>query len=395
VRFTQSVEHAISVDEMRRQARRRLPRAVFDAIEGAAGDEITMRANREALEQIRLRPRALADVRSRDLSTTVLGQPVTMPVLLAPCGMARMADSEAELAVARSAQRAGTVFAISGASSYSLEDIAGAATGPLWYQLYLPPTRDGAAALIARVEDAGYPVLCVTVDTAVEITRERDVRNRLTLPIRPTPRLVLSGLSRPRWSKDFVLGKVGHGHSMHGFGRAVRTAYQNLADTIENLTPVTFDDLAWLRERWDGKLVVKGILRGDECERMLDLGVDGIVVSNHGGRTVDCVMATIDALPEVVEAVAGRAEVFVDGGVRRGTDVVKALALGARACLIGRPYMYGLGAGGEAGVDRVLGILRAELERAMALLGCATVADIDAGIVAQARSAATVTQLGA
>jgi isopentenyl diphosphate isomerase/L-lactate dehydrogenase-like FMN-dependent dehydrogenase len=380
---------------MRRQARRRLPRAVFDAIEGAAGDEITMRANREALEQIRLRPRALADVRSRDLSTTVLGQPVTMPVLLAPCGMARMADSEAELAVARSAQRAGTVFAISGASSYSLEDIAGAATGPLWYQLYLPPTRDGAAALIARVEDAGYPVLCVTVDTAVEITRERDVRNRLTLPIRPTPRLVLSGLSRPRWSKDFVLGKVGHGHSMHGFGRAVRTAYQNLADTIENLTPVTFDDLAWLRERWDGKLVVKGILRGDECERMLDLGVDGIVVSNHGGRTVDCVMATIDALPEVVEAVAGRAEVFVDGGVRRGTDVVKALALGARACLIGRPYMYGLGAGGEAGVDRVLGILRAELERAMALLGCATVADIDAGIVAQARSAATVTQLGA
>jgi isopentenyl diphosphate isomerase/L-lactate dehydrogenase-like FMN-dependent dehydrogenase len=395
VRFTQSVDNAISVDEMRRQALRRLPRAVFDAIEGAAGDEITMRANREALEQIRLRPRALADVRTRDLSTTVLGQPVTMPVLLAPCGMARMADSEAELAVARSAQRAGTVFAISGASSYSLEDIAGAATGPLWYQLYLPPTRDGAAALIARVEHAGYPVLCVTVDTAVEITRERDVRNRLTLPIRPTPRLVLSGLSRPRWSKDFVLGKVGHGHSMHGFGRAVRTAYQNLAATIENLTPVTFDDLAWLRERWDGKLVVKGILRGDECERMVDLGVDGIVVSNHGGRTVDCVMPTIEALPEVVEAVAGRAEVFVDGGVRRGTDVVKALALGARACLVGRPYMYGLGAGGEAGVDRVLAILRAELERAMALLGCATVADIDGSIVAQARSAATVTQLGA
>jgi len=373
---------------MGRLAQRRLPRAVFDAVEGAAGDEISMRANRSALDDVRLRPRALADVSRRDLSTTVLDQPVSMPVLLAPCGMARMADSEAELAVARSAERAGTIFAVSGASSYSLEDIAAAASGPKWYQLYLPPTRDAATVLLARVEQAGYPVLCVTVDTAVEITRERDVRNRLTLPIKLSPRLVLSGVSRPRWSKDFLLGKVGHGHSMHGFGRAVRTAYQNLAATIENLVPVTFEDLAWLREQWAGKLVVKGILRGDECERMVDLGIDGVVVSNHGGRTVDCVMPTIDALPEVVEAVGGRAEVFVDGGFRRGTDVVKAIALGARACLIGRPYMYGLGAGGEAGVDRVLAIFGSELERAMALLGCATIADIDPSMVDRARQRA-------
>ncbi len=374
---------------MAERARRRLPRGVFDAIEGAAGDEVTMRANRTAMEAFWLRPRALADVALRDLSTTVLGQPVSMPVLLAPCGMARMANSEAEIAVARASARADTVFVVSGASSYSLEDIAAAADGALWYQLYLPPRRQDATALLERVRGAGYGTLCVTIDTAVEITRERDVRNRLTLPLKITPRLLATGMSRPAWAKDFLLGRVGQGHSMHGFGRAVRTAYQNLADTIENLVPVTFDDVAWLREQWAGKLVIKGVLRGDECARMVDLGVDGIVVSNHGGRTVDCVPPAIQALPEVVEAVAGRAEVLVDGGFRRGTDVIKAIGLGARACLVGRPYMYGLAAYGEAGVDRVLSIFRSELERAMALLGCATVGDIDESLVSTAPTAIT------
>jgi isopentenyl diphosphate isomerase/L-lactate dehydrogenase-like FMN-dependent dehydrogenase len=380
VRAAQSMARVVNADEMAARARRRLPRGVFDAIEGGAGDEVTMRANRAALQRVWLRPRALADVSRRDLSTTVLGQPVSMPVLLAPCGMARLAHSEAELAVARAAAHAGTLFAVSGASSCSLEEIAAAAPGPLWYQLYLPPRRADATALLERVERAGYAALCVTIDTAVEITRERDVRNRLTLPLKITPRLVATGVSRPLWAKDFLLGRVGQAHSMHGFGRAVRTAYQNLADTIENLVPVTFEDLAWLREAWAGKLVVKGVLRGDEVERMLGLGIDGVVVSNHGGRTVDCVPPTIEALPEVVDAVGGRAEVFVDGGFRRGTDVLKALALGARACLIGRPYMYGLAAGGEAGVERVLAIFRGEIERAMALLGCATVADVDSSL---------------
>jgi isopentenyl diphosphate isomerase/L-lactate dehydrogenase-like FMN-dependent dehydrogenase len=377
------IDRVLNVHDMRERARRRLPRGVFDAIEGGAADEITMRENVAALQRLWLRPRALADISHRDLATTVLGQPVSMPLLLAPCGMARMANSEAELAVARSAAGAGTAFVVSGASSYSLEEIAHAAAGPLWYQLYLPPKRADAEVLIERVEQAGYGVLCVTIDTAVEITRERDARNRLTLPLRITPHLVMSGLSRPRWSRDFLLGKLGQGHSMHGFGRAVRTAYRNLTAAIENLVPVTFEDLVWLRERWPGKLVVKGVLRGDECAEMVDLGVDGFVVSNHGGRTVDCVVPTIAALPEVVEASGGRAEVFVDGGIRRGTDVVKVLALGARACLIGRPYMYGLAAGGEAGVDRVLEIIRTELDRAMALLGCATVADVDESLVSR------------
>jgi isopentenyl diphosphate isomerase/L-lactate dehydrogenase-like FMN-dependent dehydrogenase len=387
VRRTQSIARVYSVDAMTARARRRLPRGVFDAIEGGAGDEVTLRANREALQRLYLRPRALADVSRRDLSTTVLGQPVRMPVLLAPCGMARMADSDAELAVARAAGRAGTIFAVSGASSYSLEEIARAATGPLWYQLYLPPERAVADALLARVERAGYGVVCVTIDTAVEITRERDIRNRLTLPLRITPQLIAGGATRPAWAKDFLLGRVGQAHRMHGFGGAVRTAYQNLVGTIENLVPVTHDDLAWLRERWPGRLVVKGVLRGEDCERMIALGVDGIVVSNHGGRTVDGLAPTIDVLPEVVEAAAGRAEVLIDGGFRRGTDVAKALALGARACLVGRPYMFGLAAGGEAGVDRVLAILAGELERAMALLGCATVADLDASIVRAAPAA--------
>lgn len=381
--FRRKVDDVLNIDEMRTRAKW-LPRAVFDAIDGGASDEITLRANRTAYERLWLRPRALADVSKRDLSTTALGQTISMPLMLAPCGFGRMANSQAELAVARAAGRAGTLFALSGSASYSPEDIAKVATGPRWYQLYLPTDRAATLVLLERIERAGYEVLCVTIDTPVTPKRERDYRNKLTMPLQFSPSLLMTGMSNPIWAKDFLLGKVGdRGAAGHLFG-GVRTAYWNFAKTLRDVRPVTFADVRWLRAHWKGKLVIKGVMRGDECGEMVDAGVDGIVVSNHGGRNLDCVRATIDILPEVVAAVNGRVEVFVDGGIRRGTDVIKAIALGAQACLIGRPYLFGLAAGGEAGVTRVLEIFRNEIEHTMAMAGCATVDDIDASLVTSA-----------
>jgi isopentenyl diphosphate isomerase/L-lactate dehydrogenase-like FMN-dependent dehydrogenase len=374
------VDRVLNIAEMRERARW-LPRAVFDAIDGAASDEITLRANRSALDAIWLRPRALADVSRRDLTTTVLGRSISMPLMLDPCGFARLADSDGELAVARAAGRAGTVFAVSGSASYSVEEIAAAANGPLWYQLVLSPDKSAAQAIVERVEKLGYEALILTIDTPVTPKRERDYRNHLTVPLQISPRLLMTGLSNPAWAKDFVLGKVGHRGVSPLKITGVRTAYWNFARSIHNLRSITFDDIRWFREQWKGKLVVKGVLRGDEVPRMVDLGVDGIIVSNHGGRNLDCVRASIEILPEVVEAAKDRVEVFMDGGIRRGTDVVKALALGARACLVGRPYLFGLAVGGEAGVSRVIEIFRNEIEHTMAMMGCASVADIDRSMV--------------
>jgi isopentenyl diphosphate isomerase/L-lactate dehydrogenase-like FMN-dependent dehydrogenase len=378
--FRRNVADVLNIEEMRERAKW-LPRAVFDAIDGGASDEITLRANRTAYEKLWLRPRALADVSKRNLATTALGQPISMPLMLAPCGFGRMANSQAELAVARAAGRFGTVFGVSGSASYSPEDIAKVATGPLWYQMYLPETREATQALLDRVKGAGYEVLCVTIDTPVTPKRERDYRNKLTMPLQFSPSLIMTGLSNPVWAKDFMLGRVGdRGAAGHIFG-GVRTAYWNFARIVRNVRPVTFPDVEWLRDHWQGKLVIKGVMRGDECPQMVKVGVDGIQVSNHGGRNLDCVRATIDILPEVLAAVDGKVEVFVDGGIRRGTDVVKAIALGAKACLIGRPYLFGLAAGGEAGVTRVLEIFRNEIEHTMAMAGCASVADIDSSLV--------------
>jgi len=378
--FRRNVNDVLNIEEMRKRAQW-LPRAVFDAIDGGASDEITLRANHTAYERLWLRPRALADVSKRNLSTTALGQPISMPLMLAPCGFGRMANSQAELAVARAAGRAGTLFALSGSASYSPEDVAKVATGPRWYQLYLPADRAETLSILERIERVGYEVLCVTIDTPVTPKRERDYRNKLVMPLQFSPSLLMTGMSNPVWAKDFLLGNVGdRGAAGHLFG-GVRTAYWNFAKTLRDVRPVTFADVRWLRDHWKGKLVIKGVMRGDECGEMVDAGVDGIVVSNHGGRNLDCVRATIDILPEVVAAVSGRAEVFVDGGIRRGTDVIKAIALGAQACLIGRPYLFGLAAGGEAGVTRVIEIFRNEIEHTMAMAGCATVKDIDASLV--------------
>jgi isopentenyl diphosphate isomerase/L-lactate dehydrogenase-like FMN-dependent dehydrogenase len=364
-----------------RQRAKRLPKPVFDAIDGGATDEITLRANQTAYQELWLRPRPLEDVSTVDISTTVFGSTISMPLMLDPCGFARMAHPDAELAVRRAAGKAGTIFVASGTGSYPLEDVAAAGNGDLWYGLYLPSNREVTEDQLERAKAAGYGVMCVTIDSPIMGKRERDYRNRLTSPLRMSPRLVVSALSNPVWAANFALGRVARG----GAYRSAKTAYKDFANTIQAAKPVTYADIAWLRQIWNGPFVVKGVQRGDECNAIVDLGVDGIIVSNHGARHLDTVRPTIDILPEVVAAVGDRAVIFVDGGVRRGTDVVKALALGARACLIGRPYMYGLAAGGEAGVRRVLEIFRTEITQAMALLGCRNVGEIDRSMVTAER----------
>jgi isopentenyl diphosphate isomerase/L-lactate dehydrogenase-like FMN-dependent dehydrogenase len=370
------LDRLINLADMEHAARRRLPSPIFDIIAGGAGDEVSLRANRRCFEDIRLRPRALVDVSERDLSTTILGVSSSMPIMLDPAGYQRMASSEAELAVARAAGSLGAHFVLSTVSSYPLEAVAEAATGPRWFQLYLPPgDANDAAELVKRAANAGYDALCLTVDTTMRALRERDVRNQFSLPLRPTARLVASCAARPRWSLDFILGGVARGTAA-GFSQkmlSVKAAGSVLSSTMR---PVTEADFRLVRRLWDGPLVIKGVLRGDEAARLVSMGADGIVVSNHGGRQLDSVPATVQALPEVVEALNGRAQVFLDGGIRRGTDVVKALALGATAVLMGRPYVYGLAIGGEAGVRRALQIIRDETENAMGLLGCRNVAEV-------------------
>ena len=373
-----NTRRAHTAEDMRLIARRRLPRVVFDAIDGGAGDETSIRENRGAFTRLALRPRALVDVSEIDLKTTVLGTPISMPIMLAPCSFARMCNSQAEPGVARAAGRAKTIYVVPGGSGAPPERVAAEATGPLWYQLYLKPDRTATAQLVDRVESAGYGVLCVTIDTPSKPFRDRDVRNGIDLPLRPSLQLALAGLSRPRWAFDFLFG----GNDPETVVAASR-AYDNFADAIMHIKSVTLDDVTWLRDRWRGQLVVKGVLRGEDVHPLVDVGVDGIVVSNHGGRNLDGVVATIDVLPEIVAAAGGRIEVLLDGGVRRGTDVLKALALGARACLIGRPYMYALAAGGEQAVDRLLLLLRNELHRAMSFAGIPSIEAIDATVVEQ------------
>ncbi|MEN3284781.1 MAG: hypothetical protein V7607_5921 [Solirubrobacteraceae bacterium] len=323
---------------------------------------------------MKLRPRVLRDVTERALRTTVLGHPLSMPMLLAPCGFARMVHRDGERAVARAAARAGTAYVLTGGSSFTIAEVASA--GPVWFQLYVPPRRAATEALLDEAEQAGCTVLCVTLDGQVQLARDRDYRNRVTVPLARSPRVLLQGARHPAWLRDFLRGRVARGPACE----RIASEYWRLARSVTHTASVTVDDLRWLRGRWRGPLVVKGVMRAEECDALIDCGVDAVIVSNHGGRLLDGTSATIEALPEIVDAVAGRAEVLLDGGLRRGTDVVKALALGARACLVGRPYLWGLAAGGEDGVLAVLEILRREIDQAMALLGCTSVDEIDASI---------------
>jgi 4-hydroxymandelate oxidase len=360
-------EDRVGIDDFERHARERLPQMVYDYFAGGSGEEWTLLENLRAFDRWVLRPRVLVDVAKVDLSTTVLGQPISFPILLAPTAFHRLGHADGELATARAAASLGAIMVLSTISTVPLEDVA--ATGAdRWFQLYVMQDRSLSEDLVRRAHAAGYRALILTVDTPFLGPRLRDVRNRFTLP----PDIDMANL---------------HAITMPGgSGPGGRSTGSELADffAAEHDASLSWDDLAWLRSVSPMPLVLKGVMTAEDAKLAADAGVDGIIVSNHGGRQLDGVPAALDALPEVVDAVEGRVEVLMDGGVRRGTDVLKALALGARAVLIGRPYLWGLVCDGEAGVRQVLEMLRDELVLAMQLAGKQSVGEIDRSLVAPA-----------
>jgi isopentenyl diphosphate isomerase/L-lactate dehydrogenase-like FMN-dependent dehydrogenase len=377
-----------TVADARRLARRRLPGPVWDYLDGGAGAETTLRANVEAFEHVEFRPNVAMSrgTPPPDLTTSVLGAPVSMPLLLSPVGFTRMMDPAGDIAAAQAAAAAGTIVTLSSLSGHSVAEVAAAATGPAWFQLYLLGGRPGAEQLIDRAQKAGYHALVVTVDTPVPGNRERDLRHGLSPPLRLDRRTVMAMAPRvvghPRWLIDaardhFQLDLV-NASSLELDG-----APMSAGDALFHwlASPARWDDFAWIREQWDGPVVAKGVHTGDDARRAIDAGVQAVVVSNHGGRQLDSVAPTVRALVEVVAAVDGRVEVLMDGGIRRGADVVKAVALGARAAMSGRAWAYGLAAAGRSGVDRVLGILRQDIDRTMRLAGAASLAEIDRSLV--------------
>jgi len=374
----------VNIEDLRLLARRRLPKVVFDYLDGGAEGEVTLRENRRAFDAVTFRPHHAVSVSGVDLRTAVLGSELAFPLLLAPVGYSRLMHPAGERAAAGAAGAAGAAYILSTMSGHKLEEVKAASSGPVWYQLYLIGGRDAAEAAIARARAAGYAALVVTIDTPVAGLRERDVRNGVAelldgsfgakLPFLPQL------LARPAWLASFLRdGGVPALPNVVAPGQGPMP----LVDVTTALAraAVTWEDLRWLRDAWHGPIVVKGVLTGDDACRAVDAGAAAVVVSNHGGRQLDGVPASLRVLPEVVTAVGGQAEVLMDGGIRRGSDIVKAICLGARAGLVGRAYAYGLAAAGEAGVTRALDILRADMERTLKLLGCATISQLDRSFV--------------
>jgi len=370
----------VCVEDLRPLARRRVPRAVFDYLDGGAEGEVTLRENCRAFEDLTFRPRHAVALAECDLSARVLGHTLSLPVMLAPVGYSRLMHPGGEVAAAGAAGRAGTAYILSTVSGHKLENVKAASKGPVMYQLYLMGGRAAAEAAIERARVAGFAALVVTIDTAVAGIRERDHRNGMKELVGPgllakvpfLPEI----LSHPGWLVGFLRdGGIRPLPNVVIPGQGPMPLL-DVAAALASST-VTWADLTWIRAAWRGPIVVKGVLTAEDARRAVDEGAAAISVSNHGGRQLDGVQASVRALPEVVAAVGDRVEVWMDGGVRRGADVVKALCLGARAVLCGRAYAYGLCAAGEAGVDRALEILRADLDRTLRLLGCPSVAALD------------------
>ena len=370
---------AVNIADLRLAAKKRLPRAVFDYIDGGAEAEWTMRENMRVFDDVLFRPRSAVATQHCDLRTTVLGQSIELPFLLAPVGSCRLFYPRGEEVAARAAGNAGTIYTLSTLSGCAVRDVKAATKGPLWYQLYLLGGRDAALGAIERAKSSGCAALVVTIDTPVAGLRERDVRNGVKELVSGTPftklPYVSQILSRPRWLaayfRDGGLMKFPNVQLKDG-----PMPYADVGAALEQ-SMVCWDDFKWIREAWQGPIVVKGVHTADDARQAIDHGAAAVVVSNHGGRQLDGVAPTLRVLPEVVAAVDGRVEVLLDSGIRRGSDVVKALCLGARAVLIGRAYAYGLGAAGLPGVTRAIEILRADIVRTMKLLGCATLRDLD------------------
>jgi isopentenyl diphosphate isomerase/L-lactate dehydrogenase-like FMN-dependent dehydrogenase len=374
----------INIEDLRRAAKRRLPRVIFDYIDGGADAEWTLRANRRAFEAVTFRPRCAVATPACNLRVSVLGRSLSMPLILAPVGSSRLMYPRGEEAAAGAAGAAGIAYALSTLSGCRLEDVAAGSKEPLWYQVYLVGGRDCALSAIERAKAAGFSALVVTIDTAVAGMRERDLRNGvkelLSGNLGSKLPFVSQLLIKPRWLAGFLADG-----GLMKFPNIVipekgPMLYADVTAALEH-SVVTWDDLEWIRQAWGGPIVIKGIHTGDDARHAVDVGANALVVSNHGGRQLDSVAPTLRILPEVVARVGDQVEVLLDGGVRRGSDIVKALCLGARAVVVGRAYAYGLGAAGGAGVARAIEILRADLIRTLKLLGCASIAELNPSYV--------------
>jgi L-lactate dehydrogenase (cytochrome) len=365
-------------------AQLRLPKSVFDYLDGGAEAEVTLAENCRAFRDVIFRPRGAVAIEDCNLKTTVLGHEISFPAMLAPVGYSRLMHPGGEVAAARAAGLAGTGYILSTISGHKLEDVKAASSGPVWYQLYLVGGREAAEGAIERARRAGFSALVITIDTPVAGMRERDPRNGMkellgTSPFAKIP-YVSDILAHPGWLVGFLRdGGVPKLENIVLPGKGPMP----LIDVTVALAKATvkWEDLRWIRQVWSGPIVVKGLLTGDDARRAVDEGAAAVVVSNHGGRQLDSVSSTLRALPEVVAAVSGQTEILLDGGIRRGADIVKALCLGARAVLVGRAYAYGLAAAGQTGVTRALDILRIDVERTLRLLGCASVSALDRSYV--------------
>jgi L-lactate dehydrogenase (cytochrome) len=370
----------INVDDLRNSAKRRLPKVVFDYLDGGSEAEVTLRGNPRSFDHITFRPRYAVPLPKIDTATTVLGTRISFPALLAPIGYSRLLHPGGECAASKVAGEAGTGYILSTISGHRMEDVKAATSGPAWFQLYLLAGREAAEDAISRARAAGFSALVVTIDTPTAGMRERDFRNGMVpllsgtiaakLPY--TPQL----LTHPRWLSAFLLdGGVPALPNVVIPGKGPMPLID--VGAALSRTALSWSDFKWIRDAWRGPLVVKGVLTGDDARRSVDAGASAVVVSNHGGRQLDSVLPGVMALPEVLEAVKDQVEVLVDGGVRRGGDIIKAVCMGARAVLIGRAYAYGLAAAGEAGVRRAVEILRVDVERTLKLLGCGSVAELN------------------
>ena len=371
-----------SIADFRELARRRVPRAIFEYADRGSYDEITLRRNRSELDAMRLRQRVMVDVTSRSVSTTMAGQASSMPLGIAPTGLTGLFYPDGEIHGLKAAAAAGIPFCLSTLSICSIEDLRAATPAPFWFQLYLMRDRAFNAELIERARSAACPVLVLTVDLPAMAIRRRDAKNGLSVPPKLTVRNLLDVLGKPRW----IAGMLGT--RRHSFGNlegrmSAGTGMLNLTEWVAQQfdASATWKDVAWVRERWPGKLVIKGVLNADDAREAAAVGADAVVVSNHGGRQLDGATSTIEALPEVVEALKDRCEVLLDGGVMSGQDVLKALALGARGCLIGKAFLYALAAGGGSGVSKAIEIIRGELDVSMGLCGVADAQRVDAGVI--------------
>ena len=382
-----ALQHALSIDDLRRLARRRLPRFVFDFIDGGAEDEITLRRNRHDFERIELLPRVLVDVSEPRLQTVLLGSAAAAPFVISPMGSCMLAWPGADLGIARAAAGLGLPYTLSTMATTALEQVAREVAGRLWFQLYVLRDQAFTLALVDRARAADYEALVVTVDLPTGGKRERDLRNGVSIPLRPNARQLLDIASRPAWALRMLRQGSPQFENVRGLLSDGGDAGLTIAAKVGQNLDASFgwDDLARIRDRWPRRLLVKGVQHPQDAERLVAMGVEGIWVSNHGGRQLDGAQSAVASLPALVQAVAGRAEIVLDSGVRRGSDALKVLALGGQAVAIGRAALYGASAGGEAGVRRALEILLDELRRSMQLSGVASVAKIGSDILATAR----------